>query len=92
MLDGYTLKRIRLLNNKTQVQVADAIGCSERYIKYLENNEANPSESLYNDFLNFCYRGTISERAKQKKAEEKARIEAEKAEAEKPTRRRTRIK
>ena len=87
MLDGTTLKRIRLLNNKTQVQVADAIGCSERYIKYLEANEMNPSEELYNDFLNFCYRRTISERAKRKKAEEQESFQEENAETEKPRRR-----
>lgn len=97
MLDGYTLKRIRLLNHKSQVQVAEGIGVSERYIKYMEANEVSPSEVTYNDYLNFCYKGIVSEKAKQKKAEAKAQAEAEKAmqaekaEAEKP-RRRTRLK
>ena len=87
MLDGTTLKRIRLLNHKTQVQVADAIGCSERFVKYIENNEANPSIELYNDFLNFCYRGIISEKVKRKRAEEKAQEKALRETEEKPRRR-----
>ena len=94
MLDGYTLKRIRLLNHKSQVQVAEGIGVSERYIKFIEANEVSPSEITYNDYLNFCYKGIVSEKAKQKKAEAKAQAEAEKAmqaEQKKP-RRRTRLK
>lgn len=86
MLDGTTLKRIRLLNKKTQVQCADAVGCSERYIKMIENNQANFSEEMYDAYLDFCYHGTISERAKRKKAEEEAKRKAELAEAEKPKR------
>lgn len=88
MLDGTTLKRIRLLNHKTQVQVAEAIGVSERFIKGIEANESNPSEETYNDFLNFCYRGTISEKAKRKRAEQQ-QIQREEAEQEeRPIRRR----
>lgn len=86
MLDGTTLKRIRLLNHKTQVQVAEAIGVSERFVKGIEANESNPSEETYNDFLNFCYRGTISEKAKRKKAEQE-QIQREEAEQDRPRRR-----
>ena len=81
MLDGSTLRRIRLLNNKTQKGVAEACGCTIRYIQYVESNEMNPSEELYNDFLNYCYKGIKGEKAKAKREEENIGLEEEREQA-----------
>lgn len=76
MLDGYKLKYLRVLHNKTQKQVAEFCDVSKRYITGIERGEFVPSEEIYNAFLNCCY-GTGEPLVRKKGARGKSVTEGE---------------
>lgn len=55
MLDGTKIKFLRYTMGRTQKQIADWCGVSERYIKYIERNDMQPSEELYNNIIKAIY-------------------------------------
>lgn len=55
MLSGEKLRDIRLLNHKTQQQVADWCNVSVRYIGMVEHGEETLSDETYRSWLNCLY-------------------------------------
>lgn len=56
MLSGEQLKFLRYYNGRTQKQIADWCGVTERYIKFIENNEMKPAQDMYDNFINGIYK------------------------------------
>lgn len=55
MLDGAKLKFLRYMHGKTQKQVADWCDVNLRFVKGVEANEYNPSQEVYEAWLNCVY-------------------------------------
>ena len=56
MLSGDKLKHLRILNRKTQKQIADWCNVSTRYVSMVEHGEEQLSDETYRAWLN-CING-----------------------------------
>ena len=55
MLDGGKLKFLRYMHGKTQKEVAEWCDVNLRFVKGVERNEYNPSQEVYEAWLNCIY-------------------------------------
>lgn len=55
MLDGAKLKFLRYMHGKTQKEVAEWCDVNLRFVKGVERNEYNPSQEVYEAWLNCIY-------------------------------------
>jgi transcriptional regulator with XRE-family HTH domain len=66
MLSGAKLQYLRRLKGYSQKYMADAIGISERWVGKIENENATPSEEVYEKWLLTLY-GKLKPEKKNKK-------------------------
>lgn len=66
MLNGKKLQYLRRLKGFTQVYMAESIGISERWVGKIENENATPSQEVYEKWLLTLY-GKLKPEKKNKK-------------------------
>lgn len=90
MLDGAKLKFLRYMHNKTQKQVADWCDVNLRFVKGVERNEYNPSQEVYEAWLNCIY--DIGEPLKREKPTQESQPVPKSTGSKSPSKRRTTTK
>lgn len=66
MLNGKKLQYLRRLKGFTQVYMAESIGISEKWVGKIENENATPSQEVYEKWLLTLY-GKLKPEKKNKK-------------------------
>ena len=56
MLSGDKLRHLRILHGISVKEMAKGIGKSDRWVRKIEHFEVIPTEEVYQDWLNTCYK------------------------------------
>lgn len=75
MLSADKLRFLRIYHNISQIEMAECIGKSDRWVRKIESGDEIPTHQVYVDWLNACY-GRI--KPQKKVTEEKSAMKTKK--------------